>query len=336
MAEKDQSAWLPEPPPPRPARRDSAIEAALRKFDGDEPAAAPQRPRASWPSRHPPAFAALVSATLLVIVGVPAAIIGLRNAPSPSERPAPQVAMRDVEPPAPLQSAAPPAGTTTETPPSETKPAATAPEPVTPSRHAQPQLEAPAAEVPPAIAPAAPVIAAAPPPPAPPPPPPPPPPAPQAVADAGQAKAQNIIVTGSRIAAGEMDEPSAAKVISPEQANARFLAKLQAAVRSNNRGAILRLVGLPLRVNFAGGGRVYRDRKWIERDFDQIFTAKVRNAILAQRPDRLFVRDQGAMIGDGEVWFRESCPNSGCSPAGPLRIVAINPRRRGGSRRRAR
>ena len=37
--EKDQSAWLPEPPPPRPARRDAAIDAALRRFDGiDEPA----------------------------------------------------------------------------------------------------------------------------------------------------------------------------------------------------------------------------------------------------------------------------------------------------------
>jgi hypothetical protein len=322
MAEKDQSAWLPEPPPPRPARRDAAIEAALRKFDGsDEPAAAPQRPRASWPSRHRPAFAALVSATLLVIIGVPAAIIGLRNAPSPSERPAPQVAMRNREPPAPLQSAAPPAETTAEAPPSETKPAAAAPQPATASRQAQQQLEAPAAEAP-AIAPVAPVIAAAPPPPAPPPP---PPPAPQAVADAGQAKAQNIVVTGSRIAESERDELSAAKAISPEQANARFLAKLQAAVHSNNRGAIVKLVGLPLRVNFAGGARVYRDRKWIERDFDQIFTAKVRNAILAQRSDRLFVRDQGAMIGDGEVWFRESCPIRACSPAGPLRIVAINP-----------
>jgi len=230
--------------------------------------------------------------------------------------------MRDMAPVVAQQSPAQPGARTTETPP-ESKRAAVPPPQATTAGQAKPQLEAP-----PAMAPVAPVIAAAPPPPAPPPPPPPPPPAPQAVADAGPAKtagAQNIVVTGSRIADREKDEPSAARAISPEQANARFLAKLQSAVRSNNRGAIVGFVGLPLRVNFAGGARVYRDRKWIERDFDQIFTAKVRSAILAQRADRLFVRDQGAMIGDGEVWFRESCPNRACSPAGPPRIVAINP-----------
>jgi hypothetical protein len=41
----DDTDLLPEPPPPRPARRDAAIDAALRRFDG-ESAAAPE-PRES-------------------------------------------------------------------------------------------------------------------------------------------------------------------------------------------------------------------------------------------------------------------------------------------------
>jgi hypothetical protein len=84
---------------------------------------------------------------------------------------------------------------------------------------------------------------------------------------------------------------------------------------------VVRLVDLPLRVNFAEGARTYRDRGSIERDFDRIFTPPVRQAILDQRADRLFTNYQGAMIGDGEVWFDQTCPNASC----PVRIRSINP-----------
>ena len=73
------SPLLPEPPPPRPAGRDAAIAAALRRFDG-EPASAPE-PRASKASpanswtRHPQLGLAL-AASLVVIIGFPAAFIG--------------------------------------------------------------------------------------------------------------------------------------------------------------------------------------------------------------------------------------------------------------------
>ena len=60
------------------------------------------------------------------------------------------------------------------------------------------------------------------------------------------------------------------------------------------------------------------------RDFDRIFTVKVKKAVLLQRPDSLFVRDQRAMVGNGELWFGETFPNSACSSLGPVRIVAVN------------
>jgi hypothetical protein len=113
--------------------------------------------------------------------------------------------------------------------------------------------------------------------------------------------------------------------MSVEQPNAAFLSRLQAAVRRNDRDALIALVAFPLRVNFAGGARTYRDAASLGRDFDRVFTPKVKRAVLAQRPDRLFVRDLGAMVGDGELWFRETCPNAACSPPGPVRIVAVNP-----------
>jgi len=132
-------------------------------------------------------------------------------------------------------------------------------------------------------------------------------------------------VTGSRVPRPGLESPGAAKSVSPSPAYRQFLPKLQAALGRNDRRAVIKLVDLPLRVNFGSGPQLYRDRRSLMHDFDRIFTARVKEAVLGQRPDSLFVRDQGAMVGNGELWFRETCPNSACSPLGPVRIVAVNP-----------
>ncbi|HEY4071110.1 MAG TPA: hypothetical protein VGM04_06080 [Sphingomicrobium sp.] len=328
--EKDQSAWLPEPPPPRPARRDAAIETALRRFDGVEDAAPAegQEPRRSWASTHRPAFAVLVSAMLLVVVGIPAAMIGIRNTPPPTAS-SPQAAVPHDTGSAdlPTHEAQPPSAT--QAPPSKSAPAAPAlPEveakPAPAERVAAPnkaarEVASPALQM---EAQEAPMAAAAPPAPAPPP----PPPSPSAARGERAAGASdNVVVTGSRVQNRALAAPNAFEAKNPAQHYAPFLSRLQAAVKATDRPALLRLIDFPLRVNFVGGARTYRDAASVQRDFDRIFTAKVRGAVLRQRPDKLFVRDQGAMVGDGELWFRETCNNSACSPPGPVRIVAVNP-----------
>ena len=137
--------------------------------------------------------------------------------------------------------------------------------------------------------------------------------------------ADNVVVTGSRIPSPALERSSSAKAVSPERAYGAFLSRLQSAMRSSDRRGVTALISFPLRVNGAGGPRLYRDARSVERDFDRIFTPRVKQAIARQRADQLFVRDQGAMIGDGEIWFDNSCPNSSCSPPGPVRIYAINP-----------
>src|SRR5215203_3201702 len=92
-----------------------------------------------------------------------------------------------------------------------------------------------------------------------------------------------------------------------------FLSQLKAAMRANDHRSLIGMTAFPLRVNSARGARVYRDAQSLERDFDRMFTPRVRSAILKQRPDQLFVRDQGAMIGNGELWFDQECPNAGPS-----------------------
>jgi hypothetical protein len=122
-----------------------------------------------------------------------------------------------------------------------------------------------------------------------------------------------------------LDESSAPDWVVKDRSYATFLTRLQNAVRANDRGAVIKLIQFPLRVNANGGSRLYRDARSVRADYDRIFTRKVTHAILGQRFDQLFGRDQGLMIGDGEIWFDHVCTNAQCSPSGPVRITAVNP-----------
>lgn len=82
------AAALPEPPPPAPARRGAAIDAALRRFDGadGEAASSPGRPAPAhppwWRQLGRPQAGVLVSAALVALVGVPAVWMSIENRPA--------------------------------------------------------------------------------------------------------------------------------------------------------------------------------------------------------------------------------------------------------------
>ena len=79
MAHDDDVArLLPEPPPPRPTRREASIAEALRRFDGGETAAPVVAPRPTrWLGR--PQIGVLVSAALIALIGAPAAWLSLHD-----------------------------------------------------------------------------------------------------------------------------------------------------------------------------------------------------------------------------------------------------------------
>ena len=105
-----------------------------------------------------------------------------------------------------------------------------------------------------------------------------------------------------------------------------FLIDLQSAVKTGNRLAVVKLVTLPLRVNGSRGrSAIYRSDRSIQRDYARIFNASVRRAILQQRLEELFGRDQGVMIGLGKIWFDHVCSRGVCTATDPVRIFAVNP-----------
>lgn len=97
----DISAALPRPPIPAPARRAAAMEAALRRFDGE--AATPVRPPRGL--RRRPYVGVLIAATLVALVAVPLAWESVFDA---YRAPPPPTAAREANPPPAVDAVEPP------------------------------------------------------------------------------------------------------------------------------------------------------------------------------------------------------------------------------------
>ena len=158
------------------------------------------------------------------------------------------------------------------------------------------------------------------------PPPPAPPPPPPAEPEQEAFSDDNIVVTGSLVGRRNLESPSAIAVVDAQrqsQAHGEFLSRLQAGLRNNDRPSLMRLVGLPLRVNFGGERRTYRSLQDVERDFDRIFTPAIRQAALSLSPDTLKSRDGGRLKGNSRLWF--GCGKKSCPSDSLIRIRELSP-----------
>ena len=87
------------------------------------------------------------------------------------------------------------------------------------------------------------------------------------------------------------------------------------AVKRDDRKGVAATIAYPLRVNLAAGkARRYRNASALLADYDTLFTPRLRESIANAMPRNMFVRDQGIMLGSGEVWF---------GPDG--KVIVINP-----------
>lgn len=112
---------------------------------------------------------------------------------------------------------------------------------------------------------------------------------------------------------------STVDAMGPETAklSREFLARLQSAVRANDKRQIAGMISYPLLVIRSGRRSRIQQRNTFLANYDQIFSAPIRHAILQQSPQCLFGNDRGAMVGNGEVWFTEE-------QGGGMKIITIN------------
>jgi hypothetical protein len=228
----DISAALPRPPLPAPARREAAIAAAMRRFDGvgeAEPAAGRPVPSASWARR--PSMGALAGAALVALIAVPLAWTSLDDQPyRDSGKPVSTGTPRPTGAPAvPTVAPSPEGSRSART--DEVLPARPAAGPDQ-APVAAPTDAAKAAEEP------APVVAPSPPPPppaefAPPPAPPPEPVAGEAEALRDRAGTDQLVVTGTRIPRPNLESAAPVTIVDSKPAAA---ARRAATARSSRRG----------------------------------------------------------------------------------------------------
>jgi hypothetical protein len=113
------------------------------------------------------------------------------------------------------------------------------------------------------------------------------------------------------------DNPYAVAGISDPAHVTQFLARLKQAMTADDHAAIAAMVKYPLTVySSAGRPATYRNAAALSANYTRVFTPEVKAAIAAAKPNNLFARDQGVMIGNGEIWMNEI--------GGSMKIITVN------------
>ena len=92
----------------------------------------------------------------------------------------------------------------------------------------------------------------------------------------------------------------------------QLLTHLQQSVASHNAAAVAALVHYPIKVNPGKKPFTIKNDRAFIKDYDDIITHDIQDAILKQKYENLFVNSQGAMIGGGEVWITGFCLDKSC------------------------
>jgi len=82
------------------------------------------------------------------------------------------------------------------------------------------------------------------------------------------------------------------------------------AVVGGDRAAVVEEVRFPL--NIAGGRKITGPGEF-QRNYEKIITPAVVKAMSGQEFSKVFVNQQGVMIGDGQVWLTGECLDKACA-----------------------
>jgi hypothetical protein len=102
-----------------------------------------------------------------------------------------------------------------------------------------------------------------------------------------------------------------------------FFDQFKQAVAKGDRNAVAAMIAYPVAIHNAGKTSKLRTKREFLALYDRIFTPKLVDVVAKQEYGALFVRDQGAMIGDGEIWFGGVCRDKGCKQS-EVRVTGFN------------
>ncbi|MFM8469504.1 MAG: hypothetical protein ACKODH_05975 [Limisphaerales bacterium] len=105
-----------------------------------------------------------------------------------------------------------------------------------------------------------------------------------------------------------------------------FAQKFRAAVLKREVDAVAGMLAYPIHINVAGGGKRFATTAAVKQSYDLIFDPEFVKRIEATIPFHMFARDQGVMLGNGEVWVTPYPLKAGSDgkPGSVPRVSAIN------------
>jgi hypothetical protein len=106
--------------------------------------------------------------------------------------------------------------------------------------------------------------------------------------------------------------------LKPEEVKS-FLKDLQNNAVKGDSERVCSMMAFPLRTSEGNidNANICKSR------YNRLFNKKVLNAIAAQKYENLFARDQGVMIGNGEIWISGVCKDKDCKKY-DLKVVTVN------------
>jgi hypothetical protein len=102
------------------------------------------------------------------------------------------------------------------------------------------------------------------------------------------------------------------------QKSRAVLAELRTAVHDGDKNQVASMISYPLLVIHGSHRTRIKTKAQFIAEFNTIFDPHVQKAIAQQSAQCLFGNYQGAMIGNGEVWFSQQ-------PNGAIKIITVNP-----------
>ncbi len=130
-------------------------------------------------------------------------------------------------------------------------------------------------------------------------------------AAAPQAAAEHASETPAPAAADEGDGRARIDSVLGDAAQyEKVFNAFKTAVVGGDRAAVVEEVRFPL--NIAGGKKITGPGEF-QRNYEKIITPAVVKAISEQEFDKVFVNQQGVMIGDGQVWLTGECLDKACA-----------------------
>jgi hypothetical protein len=92
------------------------------------------------------------------------------------------------------------------------------------------------------------------------------------------------------------------------------LVELQRAFARNDFDAFVKLASLPLRINHGAERMVVKTRAELRRHRELVFSAHNADVVKKQKFESLLLRDEGAVVGEGELWISGTCTDTEKKP----------------------